>query len=150
MQGQERVLDVAASHHGLRLKSADKVSERNVTVMTVFPSYLNVHPPADPPRHLLPCPPPPAHIHLLVSGSEEITISVIMARMKLLKLITGHNTSFSALIRKLIGNRLVCFSPLDFFPPLYTVGLLRQREKAIFQHADEGNLPPNLLFDLFI
>lgn len=140
---------MAASHHGLRLKSADKGSERNVTVMTAFPSYLNVHPPADPPRPLLPCPPPSAHIHLLVSGSEEITISVIMTHMKLLKLITGHNTSFSALIRKLIGNRLVCFSPLDFFS-LYTVGLLRQIEKVIFQHAAEENLPPNLLFHLFI
>lgn len=111
--------------------------------MTALPSYLNVHPPADPSLPS-PSPPPSAHFHLLVSGSEEITISMIMTQMELLKLITGHNTSFSALIRKLIGNRLVCFSRSTF--PLCTVGLLRQIEKAIFQHADEKNLPPNLLF----
>lgn len=108
--------------------------------MTALPSYLNVQPLADPPH---PSPPPSAHFHLLVSGWQEITISMIMTQMKLLKLITGHNTSFSALIRKLIGNRLVCFSRSTF--PLYTVGLIRQIEKAIFQHGDEKKLPPNLL-----
>lgn len=69
---------------------------------------------------------------------------MIMTQMKLLKLITGYNTSFSVLIRKLIGNRLVCFSRSTF--PLYTVGLLRQIEKAMIQHGDEENLPSNLLF----
>ncbi len=73
---------------------------------------------------------------------------MIMTQMKLLKLITGHNTSFSALIRKLIGNRLVCFSRSTF--PLHSVGLLRQIEKAMFQHGDEGNLPPNPLFFFYL
>lgn len=40
---------------------------------------------------------------------------MIMTVMKVLELITGHNTSFSALIRKLIGNKLLCISKLwDF------------------------------------
>lgn len=75
--------------------------QRNFCVMTVLLSYLNVHPPADPP--------PSAHSHLLLSGSEEITISVIIVEMKVLELITGHHTSISMLIKKLIGNRLVWF-----------------------------------------
>lgn len=113
--------------------------------MAQLPSYLNVHPPPDPTLPLLTppilssvCPLP-----LAGAGLEEITISMIMTQMKLLKLITGHNTSFSALIRKLIGNRLVCFSRSTF--PLHTVGLLRQIEKVIFQLGYEENLPPNLL-----
>lgn len=118
--------DVTASHRGLRLKSGRQGQrrgrQRNVTVMTRS-SYLNVHPPAD-------LPPPPTHFHLLASGSEEITISVLMTRMKVLELITGHNTSFSALIRKLIGNRLVCFSRYNF--SLRTEGLIRRTEQAIF------------------
>lgn len=104
--------------------------------MTALPSYLNVHPPADPPP--LPYPPPSAHMHLLVSGSEEIRISMIMTQMKVLEMATGHNTSFSMLIKKLIGNRLVCFSRPSFF--LCTMGLLWRIEKAIFQRHDRENL----------
>lgn len=38
---------------------------------------------------------------------------MIMTVMKVLELITGHNTSFSVLIRKLIGNKLLCISLLS-------------------------------------
>lgn len=62
-------------------------------------------------------PTPSHHIHLLLSRCKEITISMIMTQTNLLKLITGHNTSFSVLIRKLIGNRLVCFPRSTFLPP---------------------------------
>lgn len=54
---------------------------------------------------------------------------MIMTQMKLLRLIAGHNTSFSALIRKLIGNRLVCFSSLDFL--LLHCGLIKTRKGNI-------------------
>lgn len=39
---------------------------------------------------------------------------MIMTVMKVLELITGHNTSFSVLIRKLIGNKLLCISLLSW------------------------------------
>lgn len=40
--------------------------------------------------------------------------NMIMTGMKVLELIAGHNTSFSSLIRELIGNRLA----FRFSPPL--------------------------------
>lgn len=58
--------------------------------------------------------PPP---HLLPSRCKEITISMIMTQTDLLELIAGHNTSFSAVIRKLIGNRLACFTCFTTPPP---------------------------------
>lgn len=91
--------------------------------MTPLLSYLNVHPPADHSPPLLPSP----HVHS-VSGLGEITISMIMTRVKLLKLITGHNTSFCVLIRGLIGNRLACFSH-STFPPS-TRGLIKRGRKG--------------------
>ena len=111
--------------------------------MTPLLSYLNVHPPAvytPPTPSFSICPLP-----LAGSGEGEITISMIMTQIKLLKLITGHNTSFSVLIRKLIGNRLVCFCHSTF--PLLHGGLIKRgRKRVIFQHRDEDNLPPNSLY----
>lgn len=87
-------------HHG---------RQRNVAVMTAPLSYIKVHPPADPPPPPPPppllCPHPPAAIWLWGNYNG------IMSGIKALELITGHNTSFSALIRRLIGNRFACFPP---------------------------------------
>lgn len=74
--------------------------------MTAPLSYINVHPPADPPPPPLLCPHPPAAVWLWGN------YNMIMTGTKALELITGHNTSFSALIRRLIGNRFACFPPL--------------------------------------
>lgn len=64
-----------------------------------------------------------------------------MTQIKLFRLITGHNTSFSALIRKLIGNRLVCFSgstslSTDFTP----------YEVSYISEAEWGELANNFFF----
>lgn len=64
-----------------------------------------------------------------------------MTQIKLLKLITGHNTSFSALIRRLIGNRLACFSRSTF--PLC---IWRTIQKVTFQHRWDENRPPHRYF----
>lgn len=65
-------------------------------------------------------PPPPPSLHLLPSRCKEITISTIVTQTDLLELIAGHNTSFSMVIRKLIGNRLACFTRFTTPPPLPT------------------------------
>lgn len=80
--------------------------------MTLLPSYLNVHLPFDPPILSSPL----LLLLLFDTHSQEIAISILMTGMKLLKLITGLNTSFSVLIRKLIAERLVAFSLIHTCP----------------------------------
>lgn len=110
-----------------------------MTPRHILTSILQADPPSlhqsSPPLPFSICPLP-----LAGCGLQEITISMIMTQIKLLKLITGHNTSFSVLIRRLIGNRLVYFSRSTF--PLCMVGVLRQNQKVIFQHWRGENLPP--------